>query len=215
MHSISKTTGLCIVEVKGKTWRAVFVGTRYLITAGEPWNLPCVLVSRTNVCETVAPLKIVKVVNETIFFAIHGHTYSRHMHYEMYSRVKSFQCLRFLSSDKLKCFCWPRVIINSHIIGSPATSFTFDWLSDETEKNLNYIIIVYRIKKTKKQYMVRSAQQSQPKSNMSFYILNIKETHFVICTHNTCCYHSDVAKYEMLIQNPCLILFINVYIPPV
>lgn len=38
--------------------------------------------------------------------------------------VKSFQCLRFLSSDKLKCFCWPRVIIYGHIIGSPAISFT-------------------------------------------------------------------------------------------
>lgn len=40
-----------------KTWRAVFVGTRYVIIAGEPWNRPCVLVSRTNVCEAVAPLK--------------------------------------------------------------------------------------------------------------------------------------------------------------
>jgi hypothetical protein len=41
----------------GGPGRAVFVGTRYVIIAGEPWNLPCVLVSRTYVCVAVAPLK--------------------------------------------------------------------------------------------------------------------------------------------------------------
>jgi hypothetical protein len=36
---------------------AVFVVKRYEKIAGEPWNLPCVLVSRTYVCVAVAPLK--------------------------------------------------------------------------------------------------------------------------------------------------------------